>query len=313
VDLAIIIVSFNVRELLARCLASVYSELKRSPEFDVQVWVVDNASADGSTAMVREEFPQAHLLASDYNLGFAAGNNLALRALGTGNSLPRYILLLNPDTELRDGALATLVRFMDEHPAVGACGAQLLYSDGSFQHSAFRFPDLAQVFFDFFPLHHRLTDSWLNGRYPRRLYQAGRPFAVDHPLGAALMVRRETIEQVGLLDERFFMYCEEIDWCLRIRQAGWEIFCVPQARIIHHVAQSTRQCREAMFVTLWQSRFRLFQKHYPPAFLWAARWLVRVGLANEANRARAAYSRGEINAQELAGRLAAYEEVRQMG
>lgn len=309
-DLSIIIVSFNTRQLLKECLDSVYASLAES-NLASEVIVVDNASQDGSAAMVRESFPQVRLIANEDNRGFAAANNQALRVLGygTGSLPPRYVMLLNPDTAVRGNALTTLVRFMDENPKAGACGARLIHSDGRFQHSAFAFPTLFQVFFDFFPLNHRLTDSRLNGRYPRRLYQAGQPFPIDHPLGAALMVRREAISQVGLLDERFFIYCEEIDWCLRIKAAGWSIWCVPEAEIVHHVAQSTAQFRDEMVVALWKSRYQLFAKHYSRLFQWTARRIVRLGLWAEARRAWAAARRGEITASELTSRLAAYRQV----
>jgi N-acetylglucosaminyl-diphospho-decaprenol L-rhamnosyltransferase len=308
-DLSIVIVSWNVRDLLARCLDSVYTSLARS-NLHGEVWVVDNASGDGSADMVRQQFPRAHLIANADNRGFAAANNQALRAMGLGNAQsPRYVMLLNPDTEVRGDALGVLVRFMDETPSAGVCGARLVYSDGSFQHSAFGFPTLAQVFLDFFPLYWRLLESRLNGRYPRRLYARGEPFAVDHPLGAAMMVRREAIAQVGLLDEGFRIYVEEIDWCMRIKRGGWEVYCVPRADVIHHEAQSTRQVRPQMIVALWRSRFYLFEKHYSPAFRWVARRIVRAGMQAEARRAREAYRRGELNAEELAARVAAYQEV----
>ena len=221
-------------------------------------------------------------------------------------------MLLNPDTVVCGNAFTTLVRFMDENPRAGACGARLLHSDGGFQHSAFAFPTLFQIFLDFFPLNYRLTSSRVNGRYPRRLYQAGAPFPIDHPLGAALMVRREAIEQVGLLDEQFFIYCEEIDWCLRLKAAGWGIWCVPKAEIVHHVARSTGQFRDEMFVALWRSRYQLFKKHYSRLFQWMARRIVRLGLWREARRARAAACRGEITESELASRLRAYRQVGEM-
>jgi N-acetylglucosaminyl-diphospho-decaprenol L-rhamnosyltransferase len=226
--------------------------------------------------------------------------------------LPRYVLLLNPDTEVRDDALATMVRFMDETPAAGVCGARLLYGDGGFQHSAFGFPGLAQIFLDFFPFHWRLTESRLNGRYPRRLYQGEKPFEIDHPLGAAMMLRREAILQTGLFDEGYHMYVEEIDWCMRIRRAGWGVYCVPTAVVVHHAGQSTRQVQNEMFVALWRSRFRLFGKHYSRAFCWAARRLARLGLWAEARRAQAAHRRGELTAEELAGWLVALHRVAQM-
>jgi N-acetylglucosaminyl-diphospho-decaprenol L-rhamnosyltransferase len=316
-DLSIVIVSFNTRQLLKECLDSVYASLAESALVS-EVIVVDNASHDGSVAMVREHFSRVRLIANEDNRGFAAANNQALRALGYGTGAaphpppPGYVMLLNPDTIMGKSALATLVRFMDETPRAGACGARLLHSDGRFQHSAFAFPTLFQVLLDFFPINYRLADSRLNGRYPRRLYQAGQPFPIDHPLGATLMVRGEAIERAGLLDERFFIYCEEIDWCLRVKAAGWEIWCVPEAEIVHHVAQSTSQFRDQMFVALWKSRYQLFEKHYSRLFQWAVRRIVGLGLRAEARRARAAARRGEITESELISRLTAYWQVREM-
>jgi N-acetylglucosaminyl-diphospho-decaprenol L-rhamnosyltransferase len=320
-DLAVVIVSFNVRELLAACLDSVLADLAAAG-LETKVWVVDNASADGSADMVRQRFPQVELIASERNLGFAAGNNLALKAMGFGQgglAVPRHVLLLNPDTEiLRSaqndiGALAAMVGFLDSNEQAGACGAALVYPDGSFQHSAFAFPTLWQIFFDFFPLHGRLLDSRLNGRYPRSLYQAGRPFPVDHPLGAALMARSAAISQVGLMDERFFIYCEEIDWCMRMKKSGQAIYCVPGAVIVHHGGQSTGQFRQEMFVALWRSRYLLFAKHYSRAFRGLARRLVHLGLRAEMRRSQESAARGEIAAEELERRLAAYREVWGLG
>lgn len=308
-DFAIVIVSFNTRELLAECLGSVFAGLDRTG-LTAQVWVVDNASNDGSASIVRERFPAARLLALDANLGFAAGNNLALEAMGLGpNSGPEYVLFLNPDTLVVGSALETMLRFLEATPAVAVVGARLVHGDGSFQHSAFSFPGLVQIVLDFFPIHHRLRDSRLNGRYPRRLYEAGQPFAVDHPLGAAFMVRRQALAQAGFFDERFFMYCEEVDLCRRIKAEGWQVYCVPQAKIVHLVAQSTRQFRDRMFVALWRSRFLMFQKHESKAFVWAARRVVRLGLLAEARRARVAWCRGEVDSAQLEARLAAYQEV----
>jgi len=324
-DLAVVVVSWNVKELLADCLASTFEGLAGSG-LDAEVWVVDNASHDGSPDMVRERFPQVRLLAGQENLGFAGGNNRVLRAIGFQPSnhpttqpsirppsppanLPRYVLLLNPDTEVRGDALAAMVRFMDETPSAGVCGARLVYGDGSFQHSAFGFPGLVQIFLDFFPLHWWLTESRLNGRYPRRLYEGEIPFEIDHPLGAAMMLRREVIVQTGLFDEGYRMYVEEIDWCMRIRQAGWAIYCVPSALVVHHAGRSTGQVPNEMFVALWKSRFRLFGKHYGRTFRWTARRLVRLGLWANAHRARAAHRRGELSAEALSGWLSALHHV----
>jgi len=278
-DLSIIIVSWNVRDLLAACLRSLFEDLDQSG-LEAGVWVVDNASTDGTPEMVAEAFPAVHLVASGENLGFAAGNNLALREISNPHAPthPNYVWLLNPDTEVQPGATAALLAALGAHPQAGVAGAKLLNPDGSLQHSAFRFPGLVQLLFEFFPLPPRLYDTSLNGRYRRRLYEREAPFPVDHPLGAAMMVRQEAIEQVGLLDEGFWMYCEEIDWCWRMREAGWRAYCVPAARVIHHAGQSSGQIRIPSFVNLWTSRARLYARHHRPLTRWLAQALVRAGM-----------------------------------
>jgi GT2 family glycosyltransferase len=320
-SLAIIVVSYNVRDLLRACLTATCQSLTRSPELAATLFVVDNASADDSAAMAAREFPHVRLHASRDNLGFAGGNNLALRALGFGGdgrtadvaTRPDLVLLLNPDAEPLGDAIGQMARFLIEHPKVGGVGAQLQYPDGRFQHGAFRFPGLAQLWFDFFlPRPRRLLESRLNGRYARRLYEGGRPFPIDFALGAALMVRREAIEGAGLLDEGYFMYAEEVDWCWRIRRAGWPFYCVPSARVVHHGGASTRQFRGQSFINLWRSRQRLYARFYGPARRRLAGWVVRLGMAAEARRARAQAACKEIGPQELAGRLAAVQQVNEL-
>jgi N-acetylglucosaminyl-diphospho-decaprenol L-rhamnosyltransferase len=296
-DLSVVIVSYNTRDILRACLASI----ERSTSIAPQVIVVDNGSADGSRAMVGAEFPAVQLIESE-NVGFAAGSNRGI-AVASG----RYIALLNPDTEVVDDALGVLVRFMDAHARAGLAGGLLLNPDGSIQPSAFHFPTLWMSFFDFYTINHRLINSRLNGRYPRAQYS--RAFTIDHPLGACMIVRRAVIDQVGLLDESFFMYCEEIDWCLRIKGAGWEIWHVAGAPVIHHGGQSTRQFRNRMFVELHRSRYLLFAKHYSSLFCRANRQIVRLGLAREMLRARWQHRRGQLTDSDYGERMAAYREV----
>ncbi len=326
--LAVVVVSYNVRELLRACLSATFASLAVSG-LSSSVIVVDNASSDGSAAMVAAEFPQARLVASQQNLGFAGGNNLALRMLGLGGAGERgsrgagehatsnlqpptsnFVLLLNPDAEPAGDAIGQMARFLAEHPQVGGVGAQLRYPDGRFQHGAFRFPGLLQLWFDLFPPRpRRLLDSRLNGRYPRALFESDRPFPIDFALGAALMVRGEAISAAGLLDEGYFMYAEEVDWCWRIQRAGWPFYCVPSAVVIHHGGASTRQFRARSFVNLWRSRWRLYGRFYGPMRRWLAGRLVRLGLWAERRRAQASAARGEIGAGELATRVAAVREV----
>ena len=317
--LAIIIVNWNVRDLLVTCLRSVEADLAAS-QLSGQIWVVDNASTDDSVALLRRDFPQVQLIASDKNLGFAGGNNAALRAIGFDPSpspsherkeehLPEAVLLLNPDTVVHLGALPALLDFLKNNPQAGIAGARLVYGDGAFQHGAFAFPGLWQLAIELLPLLSRLAESRLNGRYPRAAYESGRPFQIGHPLGAAMCVRREAIQQVGLLDERYHMYVEEIDWSKRIVSAGWAAYCVPAARITHLGGQSTAQVQMNSFINLWRSRYRFYRQYYKPFKVWLAAQIIRLGMRRQATLASQAAARGELSQAELTQRLSGYEQV----
>ena len=262
-DLSIVIVNWNVREELRNCLASIYRGLRG--ELPSEVFVVDNASRDGSVEMVREEFPLAKLVENRMNLGFTAANNQAIR-----RSQGRYVLLLNPDTEVVGDALARMVDYMDTHPEVGLIGPQLLASDGSVQSSRRRFPSLATAFLESTVLQRWFTSS----RVIRHYYVLDRSDeelqAVDWVAGACLLVRREAIEDVGLMDEDFFMYSEELDWCYRIKRAGWQIIYFPEAKIIHHEGRSSQQEVPARHIYFQESKITFFRKHHG---LWQARAL----------------------------------------
>ena len=278
--LAIIIVSWNVKELLRDCLLSVLADAQESA-LDTEIWVVDSASSDGTPQMVRDEFPQVKLIASEKNLGFAAGNNAALRALGFPARLdnqPAAVLLLNPDTIVKPGALRAMFDFLLAEPKVGIVGANLQFGDGSFQHGAYGFPGLWQLAIELLPLPGRLYESRLNGRYPIEWYERGEPFPIDHPLGAAMMVQAEAIRQVGLLDENYRMYVEEVDWAWRIKQRGWEAYCVPSAQIVHFGGQSTGQMRTESFLNLWRSRARFYRTRYHGWKFTLAQQIVRRGM-----------------------------------
>ncbi len=317
--LAIVVVSYNVCALLRGCLHALMCST-RAAGVDWDIWVIDNASADGSAAMVADEFPGVHCIASEHNLGFARGNNTVLRQLGfhdgprtlAADTAPDLVLLLNPDTAVAPDAVTRMADFLLAEPTAGGCGAQLSYGDGQFQHGAFVFPGLWQLWFDFCPPPGRIRESRLNGRYPRAWYAAGQPFVVDFALGAALMVRRAAIEAAGLLDEGYFMYCEEVDWCWRMRRAGWPLWCVPQARVTHFEGQSTRQFREQMVLALWRSRLRLYTQHYGPLRRWLARRMVRLGAELESVRVRRQARAGNLDANELAQRLGTYQRVAQL-
>lgn len=325
--LAVIIVNYNTCSLLRACLRSVQDAAKYAG-LAPDIRVVDNASSDGSAGMVLAEFPRVRLLPLPRNIGFTAANNLALAGLGFDAPVPPdlavdkadlppdYVLLLNPDAELTLGSLRHFVQEMARLPRAGVLGPHLQYGDGSFQHGAFAFPSLAQVALDFYPLAgvrgaHRLHNSRWNGRYPRRQWEGTQPFAADFVLGAAMFVRSAAIRSVGGLDPQFWMYCEEMDWCLRMKEAGWEVYASPGVRVIHHEAQSSRQVRWWAFARLWRSRFRFYAKHrrYGPVYLVAVRALVRLGVASQRRSIERQFACGQITGAAAGEALAALELV----
>ncbi len=299
VDLAVIIVSWNVRAQVLEALRSLNADLEAS-RLQARVLLVDSASSDGTVDAVRAAFPRIEIIAETDNIGFVRGNNRALRQLGLDQPTfraggPRAVYLLNPDTITQSGATRALFDALFAEPRVGLVGASLTYGDGRFQDGAFAFPGLRQLWAELFPTPGRLRVGWFNGRYPRTRYDGGTPFAVDFVLGAAMMARAEAVRDVGLLDEGFVMYCEEIDWAWRMRRAGWTARCVPAAHVVHLGGQSSGQARPESQLRLWTSRLRLFDLYYPPLKRQLARWMVRAGMRRLARRTdvpelRAAYA-----------------------
>jgi N-acetylglucosaminyl-diphospho-decaprenol L-rhamnosyltransferase len=258
VDISVVVVNWNVRDLLWRCLLSF--NLSRE-DFAIEVIVVDCASSDGSVEMVRREFPRVRLVASEENLGYARGNNV-----GMAQARGRYLLVLNPDTEPVGDVLARMARYLDAHPTVGALGPALRYPDGSLQSSRRRFPTLATAFCESTLLH-----QWFpNNRVARRYHLDDRPADVSQPVdwlvGAALMIRRQAWQQVGPLDEGFFMYFEELDWCRRCRAAGWEIHYLPTVEIVHHEGKSSEQVTTARMIRFQHSKIRYYRKYFGPGW-----------------------------------------------
>lgn len=267
VDLAIVMVTWNNARIISAALQSLMDDLEVS-QLVYDLWLVDCASTDDTVDVIRSGFSNLTLIASQENLGFSRANNLALREIGFGGretttDLPPAVYLLNPDTVTHPSAVRTLLETLLSREDVGAVGARLTFDDGSFQHSAFQFPGLGQLWTEFFPTPGRFVEGAFNGRYAKSKYKAREPFTVDFTLGATMMLKREVLLDVGLFDEDFFMYCEEVDWAWRIQRHGWRILCVPQAHVTHLGAQSTSQVRPWSLINLWQSRLLLYDKHYP--------------------------------------------------
>mgnify|MGYP000436249468 CR=1 FL=1 len=253
-DLSIVIVSWNTRKLLEACLRSVYAETRG---LTFEVFVVDNASVDGSPEMVERAFPQVRLIRNAANVGFARASNQALRL-----SRGRYVLLLNPDTVILDQALVRMVHFMDQHPDIGALGPKILTAEGEVDlRCARRFPSLLSELLELTRLSARFPHNRLFGNYLMSYWDHNDSREVEVLMGACLLVRREAMEQVGLLDENFYMYGEDVDWCYRLRKAGWRVWYDSQDYIIHLGSQSTKLVQEEMGLERFKSRHALFRKH----------------------------------------------------
>lgn len=247
-EISVVIVNLNTKALLISCLSSVCRELERT---EAEVFVVDNGSIDGSEEAVRMGFPQVSLIANRRNVGYAKANNQAIKL-----SQGRYVLLLNPDTRVKEGALEPLLRFMKGCPEAGGAGAQLLNGDGSKQNSIATFPSLSTEL-----LNKSLLRRLFPDRFPGKERNYAEPIEVDSVIGACMMVRREAIEQVGMLDEDYFLFLEETDWCFRMRKAGWKVYHVPEAEVIHFQGKSAEQNKKRAKVEYYRSRYLFFKKH----------------------------------------------------
>lgn len=261
-DLSIIIVSWNVADLLMACLDSILASGVRvgaenaADALTVEIIVVDSASSDNTVALIQSRYPQVKLLAQGENVGFTRGNNIGLRAASG-----RYIFLLNPDTEIVGDALGEMVAYLDAHPDVGIVGPYTTNTDGSYQSTRRRFPTLATAFFE---------STWFQPYAPKRImdrfYVNDAPddatLEVDWVQGSALMAQREVWEAIGGLDEGYTMYSEELDWCKRAKAAGWRVVFLGSARILHHGGKSTEQVTANKHIYFQQSKLRYFRKYH---------------------------------------------------
>jgi N-acetylglucosaminyl-diphospho-decaprenol L-rhamnosyltransferase len=250
-ELSIIIVNWNTRDLVVGCLQSIYDT---TSGLEFEVIVVDNASCDGSLGMLRRRFPKVRLVENPENVGFAWANNQAI-AVSQGC----YVLLLNSDAVATPGAIQSLVSLADEKPRAGIVGAQLLNPDGSFQASHTPFPTLWQEFLILTGLGRLVRGRWYPSRGPG---EDQGPQIVDYVEGACMLARRRAVEEVGGLDEGYFMYAEEVDWCYAMNQAGWQVWYQPAAKVIHLGGGSSQNRRPQREADLYRSRVRFFRKHH---------------------------------------------------
>jgi N-acetylglucosaminyl-diphospho-decaprenol L-rhamnosyltransferase len=292
-DLAIVIVNYNTRDLLRNCLNSL-RQVAREGVTGFATVVVDNASGDGSADMVRDEFPEVKLIASPVNGGYACANNLGLREFGFGGQderadyshLPRYALLLNPDTVLPADALDKMVDFMDACPQAGMVGPKLVRQDGSLDLACRRsFPSPEVSFYRLVGLSKLFPGDPRFGRYNLTYLDPEQVTEVDSVVGAFMIVRREAIVQVGLLDETFFMYGEDLDWAFRLKSRGWQVYYNPAVTVLHlkraasrHSAKAQREFCRAMDI--------FYHKHYAQKTPRWLHWLVVAGLGLQSSLVR---------------------------
>jgi len=246
--LTIVIVNWNTKEDLLVCLGSIEIVTKR---FAVETIVVDNGSQDSSPEMVKSHYPWVCLIERMENLGFAKAVNIALSKIKS-----RHVLLLNPDTQVKLGAIEQLVSFMNAHPDVGIAGAQLFNADGSKQNSIANFPSLATE------LLNKNFLRWLfPGTFPGKERDYPEPVEVDSVIGACMMARRDALDQVGLLDEDYFLFLEETDWCYRMKKAGWKVYHVPEAEVYHFQGRSAEAEKKKSKIEFYRSRYHFFKKN----------------------------------------------------
>lgn len=259
---SVIIVNWNVKDLLEKCLKSIDG-------YGYEIIVVDNASADGSAQMIRQKFPQVKLIENKENRGFSAANNQGIRQ-ATG----KYILLLNPDTEVKLGAIEVLVKFLEDHPQAGAVAPKLMNSDGTLQRSVLSFPTLSAMLMRAIFVESLWPGNPATRKYLMRDLDYSSVSAIDQPMGAAILISKSVLDQVGLFDEQSFMFFDEVDLCKRIKDAGSKIFFTPQAEIVHHLSKSVQKWGVFNLSRNWtRSRNLYFLKHQGPLAL-AALYLI---------------------------------------
>ena len=270
-DLSIIIVNYNTKQLTLNTIHSVFAS---STLFRYEIILVDNHSSDGTVEEVSKAFPEVRTISNRHNLGFSKANNLGMQ-IAQG----RYILLLNSDTVIMPDTLDTMITFMDEHPKVGASGCKLLLADGSLDKTCKRgFPTPLNALYYLSGISRLFPRNPQFNQYQMSHIDPDQETQIDCLVGAFMMVRRETIAQVGMLDEVFFMYGEDIDWCYRIKEAGWDIYYYPKTHIIHYKGASSKQKPVKIIYEFHRAMILFHRKHYQDKYNGLINLLVYSGI-----------------------------------
>lgn len=265
-DVTIVIVAWNVKHFVSQCLESVYRETKG---IEFEVIYVDNGSVDGSAGMVRKDFPQVQIIQNVENRGFVVANNQAIEC-----ARGRYVLLLNSDTVILDNAIAKVVRFADQHPEAAAAACRVLNPDRTLQGNCFRFYSTLNMLFEALFLSRAFPNNRLFGRKIYGGWDYNSVREVDVIVGCFSMVRREAIDEVGMMDDRLFMYGDDIDWCYRFVKAGWKVLYTPSAEIIHYGGRTTRQAPGKFTLQLYGVYLAHVKKYYPRRTFLVSRVLI---------------------------------------
>jgi GT2 family glycosyltransferase len=285
VDLAIVVVNYNVKELLHRCLNSVFAS---RGNITYEVCVVDNDSTDGSADMVATDFPDVILIRNEENVGYPTANNQGLRRFAADDpskeSRPRYCLLLNPDTEVPSDGFAKLIEYMDGQPDIGVVGPKLVLSDGSLDLACRRgFPTPTVSFYHMLGLSRLFPHSRRFARYNMTYLDENETAEVDSVVGAFMMVRTAAINQVGLMDEQFWMYGEDLDWAKRIKDAGWKVVYFPEVMALHVKRASSRHSKRAQ-IEFYRAMLIFYYKHYYHNTPKLLHWLILLGIVFKGGR-----------------------------
>lgn len=273
-DVSIIIVNYNTPKLTVDAIDSILSS---QTKYSFEIIVVDNHSSDHSVQLIKERFPEVKLIVNEENVGFAKANNQGIN-LSNG----RYILLLNSDTIVKEDTIEKMIEFMDKNRQVGASGCKVLLPNGKLDQACHRgFPTPKASFYYLVGLSKLFPKSPRFNQYHLGYMNFDEPHPIDCLVGAFMLVRREVIEQVGLLDENFFMYGEDIDWCYRIKQAGWEIYYCPSTSIIHYKGASSKKKPFKIVYEFHRAMFLFHKKHYSKKYSFIINSLVYIGIATK--------------------------------
>lgn len=283
VKLSIVIVNYNSVHLVTSCLDSI---LDGNQEIAAEIFVVDNHSCDNSAEIIRQHYPEVRLIVNDKNLGFARANNLALR-----EAQGEYVLILNPDTLLPPGTLQTLLDFLDAHQEVGVLSPKLVKADGTMDWACRRsFPTSLDIYFRLLGIDRLFPKSKLFGHYNLTYLDPSISCEVDCVAGAFMLVRGKVMREVGLFDERFFMYAEDVDWCYRFNLAGWKVFYFADIEVLHYKGESAKQERSWMIREFYKAAYQCYEKYYAQSTPFLFNWLMKQALSAKKRQVLFAHS-----------------------